>query len=805
MFYISKKIRFVFLFLLNAVIFAFAGEGNLNLYGQLGFHKTQSAQTLGHGRFGLGIFAEGTGLNDIIDGGGVICAPPDGRQYGANPQENSCGEWAVPLGSYIGINAYPFVSLGLSEYFDFGISIPVYAEMIEIENKKFESSGKCLVGDDECPKTIDASAQGNLQILAKLRAPFDKMPVDVSLILGGTISTGRTDYYGLWVRDPMLLNIKDTTSNGTARPISQDASTYTNGGSMFKVGGAVTLDLNRLRAEIPLLFHFNYFYRMTLGASGPDYPKVQSLSAALEWTPSRFISLMGEYYMDMPSGFPKLDNDEEDIVSTSTLTFGTALHFSKYVDLQLGIQMLAGGADEYIDNLTIPMNGKMGNGDTRYATYNAAIIPKYMAFGGLVFKIFTAEPEEEEEEEVRNPDTDGDGVCDPWVARESRQREFARYCSGIDLCPYEEGPPGNKGCPEEEDGEAPTIIFNVDQESVSAGQTVTLSWVVTNANEVNIEGLGSVSLKGSKRVRPSETTKYTLTATGDGGTKTETIEVAVESAPGPSIIFNASPESIQKGQLVTLTWMVSEATEVNIEGIGKVSPKGTKKVKPSDAGVTTFTLTATGAGGTKTESIEVEVLSGPLPTILFNASSESVQAGQMVTLNWQTTNATEVSISGIGTVPVKGTKKVKPTENTVYTLTATGENGTQTATVEVEIEEAPPIEAKVNLQGVTFGSGNATLTPNAKKVLDGIAEQLLASPNVKIEIQGHTDNVGNPKSNQELSERRAKAVVGYLALKGVKMSRMQAVGYGQDTPIADNKTAEGRELNRRIEMIRIDN
>jgi outer membrane protein OmpA-like peptidoglycan-associated protein len=182
-----------------------------------------------------------------------------------------------------------------------------------------------------------------------------------------------------------------------------------------------------------------------------------------------------------------------------------------------------------------------------------------------------------------------------------------------------------------------------------------------------------------------------------------------------------------------------------------------------------------------------------------------MQAGQSATLKWEVKNATQVNIEGIGKVQAKGSKQVKPTENTTYTLVATGEGGTQTETAEIEITEAPKIEARVNLQGVTFGSGNATLTSNAKKVLDGVAEQLLANPTVKIEIQGHTDNQGNAKSNQELSERRAKSVVGYLATKGVKMSRMSAVGYGQDVPIADNKTADGREQNRRIEMIRMDN
>jgi outer membrane protein OmpA-like peptidoglycan-associated protein len=151
---------------------------------------------------------------------------------------------------------------------------------------------------------------------------------------------------------------------------------------------------------------------------------------------------------------------------------------------------------------------------------------------------------------------------------------------------------------------------------------------------------------------------------------------------------------------------------------------------------------------------------------------------------------------------LKGTRKVKPTETTTYTLKATGKGGTQIETAEVAISQ--PIEAKVNLKGVNFLSGKAELTLNAKQVLDGIAEQLLAAPNVSIEIHGHTDNVGKQKANQELSERRARAVVGYLATKGVKMTRMKAVGFGQDAPVADNNTAAGREQNRRIEMIRVD-
>jgi outer membrane protein OmpA-like peptidoglycan-associated protein len=756
--YIPRKIKLVVSFLAVIAISAFAGDGNMNYYGQLGVHKTQSAQTLGHGVFGLGLFFEGASLGALVENSEIYDI------YGNNPPERH------EIISFIGMNGYPFLSLGLSDYFDFSISLPLYGEILKRDDVGLSEFG-----------------QGDLQISTKIRVPFNEdFPLDIALLSSFFVNTGRIgEENGRWVHDPAFLN-----KNGN--PIGE-ASNYTNGNLMLKIGGAMTLDFNRMKAKFPLLIHLNGAHRMSLGTDGSDYPGVTNFSFAFELTPVQYISVFSEYYRDFPAAFPKL-SDGEDYAPTSTVTGGLSFHLGKKVDLQLGAQILTHDEDKYIDSLISPASPASPK-----RTWNAALIPKWVVFGGLTFKIFTVEPEEE----YRNPDTDEDGVCDPWVSETGRQREFARECKGIDLCPYEEGDLKNKGCPEESE-DAPTIIFDVNPDAISSGQSATLSWIVTNATEVSIEGLGNVPLKGTRRVKPSETTTYTITAKGGGGTKTEALEIIVDSAPGPAIIFNASPESVQKGQLVTLTWVVTEATEVSIEGIGKVPVKGMKKVKVSDAGITTFSLTATGPGGTKTEALEIEVLAGPIPTILFNASSGSIKAGETVTLNWQVSNAAEVVLEGVGKVPAKGTKKVKPVENTLYTITATGEGGTETATVEIEVGEPPPIEARVNLQGVTFGSGNATLTPNAKKVLDGIAEQLLASPSVKIEIQGHTDNVGNPKSNLELSERRAKAVVGYLAIKGVKMSRMSAVGFGQDAPIADNKTKEGKELNRRIEMIRVD-
>jgi len=74
------------------------------------------------------------------------------------------------------------------------------------------------------------------------------------------------------------------------------------------------------------------------------------------------------------------------------------------------------------------------------------------------------------------------------------------------------------------------------------------------------------------------------------------------------------------------------------------------------------------------------------------------------------------------------------------------------------------------------------------------------NPTVKIQIEGHTDNIGNASDNMKLSENRAKAVVNYLVSKNISITRLTAKGFGATKPIADNSTEEGRAQNRRTEL-----
>jgi outer membrane protein OmpA-like peptidoglycan-associated protein/opacity protein-like surface antigen len=126
---------------------------------------------------------------------------------------------------------------------------------------------------------------------------------------------------------------------------------------------------------------------------------------------------------------------------------------------------------------------------------------------------------------------------------------------------------------------------------------------------------------------------------------------------------------------------------------------------------------------------------------------------------------------------------------------------TPVVTPPVVTPPVPPVpKEKWVLVGVNFDFNKASLKPESITVLDKAVEILLKNPDVKVEIQGHTDNIGSDQHNQKLSLQRAETVKNYFIAKGIAANRLTTVGYGKSKPIMDNNTEQGRFLNRRIEL-----
>jgi len=267
--------------------------------------------------------------------------------------------------------------------------------------------------------------------------------------------------------------------------------------------------------------------------------------------------------------------------------------------------------------------------------------------------------------------------------------------------------------------EQPVInSFDASPQNIQAGKSAKLVWNVKGAAKVNIDqGIGDVSSIGYIVVSPGSTTVYTLTATGLDGTKVTAItQVAISIAGSPVInSFSVSPSTITTGSSATLSWSIDGATSVSIDnGIGTVPASGSKTVSPTST--TGYTLTASNASGTTGARTRITVLPGsssPTPTPpppppgsptinQFIADSYTL-TGSSVTLSWNVSNATTITIyPAFGAVAATGSRPVSPTSTTVYTLTATNSIGSVYQSLQIIVPESGITGPGVTHPGVTM-------------------------------------------------------------------------------------------------------
>ncbi len=245
----------------------------------------------------------------------------------------------------------------------------------------------------------------------------------------------------------------------------------------------------------------------------------------------------------------------------------------------------------------------------------------------------------------------------------------------------------------------PSVALNASPGTVQPGGQSTLTWTTSNATNVTITGFGQVALSGSVTVTPTATTTYTATAYGSGGitTASATVSVTGTSPSAPSVTLTASPTSISSGQTTMLAWTSANATNVTVSGFGSVSLNGNLNAWPGST--TTYTATAYGSGGIATASVTVSVTgtSSPAPSVTLTASPTSISSGQTTMLAWTSANATNVTVSGFGSVSLNGNLNAWPGSTTTYTATAYGSGGITTASATVTVTGASPSAFAVTL------------------------------------------------------------------------------------------------------------
>jgi peptidoglycan-associated lipoprotein len=197
------------------------------------------------------------------------------------------------------------------------------------------------------------------------------------------------------------------------------------------------------------------------------------------------------------------------------------------------------------------------------------------------------------------------------------------------------------------------------------------------------------------------------------------------------------------------------------------------------------------------------------PTASLTASPETIDKGQSATLTWQTTNATDISIEGIGAVQASGSQPVSPSDSTTYTLTAKGAGGTQTATARVTVNAPPPPPPPAapsltdeqlfaqNVKDIYFDYDKSDVRPSEQGSMQADIAFLQQHPNINVTIEGHCDERGSTEYNLALGDNRASAVKNALVTGGISTERLKTVSYGKEKPFCTESNEACWQQNRR--------
>ena len=194
----------------------------------------------------------------------------------------------------------------------------------------------------------------------------------------------------------------------------------------------------------------------------------------------------------------------------------------------------------------------------------------------------------------------------------------------------------------------------------------------------------------------------------------------------------------------------------------------------------------------------------PAPTATLAANPAHIEHGQSSTLSWQTTNATDITIQGLGTVQGSGTRTIYPPQSTTYELVAKGPGGTADASTRVTlttpVAARPPSsepERTLTAQDVYFDYDRFNIRSDQMPHVETDAQYVKQHPQLRMLIEGNCDERGSAEYNLALGAKRAESVEKALEQLGVSKRQLQAVSYGKERPVCDAHNEQCWQQNRR--------
>ena len=198
----------------------------------------------------------------------------------------------------------------------------------------------------------------------------------------------------------------------------------------------------------------------------------------------------------------------------------------------------------------------------------------------------------------------------------------------------------------------------------------------------------------------------------------------------------------------------------------------------------------------------------PAPTASISVSPNTIQAGQSASVSWQTTDATDVSVDGIGAVQPNGSQSVSPADSTTYHLVAKGPGGTQEATARLTVTPPPPPPPPPptvsdedlfgqNIKDAYFDYDKSDIRPDQQASVASDVQFLSQHANINLMIEGHCDERGSIEYNLALGDKRASSLKNALTTAGINADRVKTISYGKERPFCAESNEACWQQNRR--------